>query len=121
MLLCATILIQNSAPAVSCLVRMRSTFSDRDIDTMKKYLLRCGIGIISVFVLLFLSFGPAWGLYKRGYLSKPIVTALYGPLIRFANERNPPFEWVGGLVYSYAEFCAPVVYQKSCCSYLTFD
>src|SRR5262245_27821817 len=59
------------------------------------------IGAASIFALYVLSFGPAWGLYKRGHIfSKSVMRCIYTPLVKVADQHLCPLDLPGLLLWS---------------------
>ena len=69
-----------------------------------------------------LSFGPAWGLYKRGHIfSKSAIRIIYTPLVKVADQHLCPLDFPGQLLWSYADLCAPTPNPKIISADDTFD
>ena len=79
-------------------------------------------GAALIFALYVLSFGPAWGLYKRGYiLSKSAMRLIYTPLVKVADQHLCPLDLPGQLLWSYADLCAPAPNPRILSADGTFD
>jgi hypothetical protein len=88
----------------------------------KKIVFRVSIGLAMAFAFYVLSFGPVWGLYKRGYVfSKDSIRFIYTPLVELADQHICPLDWPGRLLWQYAALCAPLPNSKVLSTDDTFD
>ncbi len=75
----------------------------RLINRREQWAKRAAVGMPFAFVLYFLSFGPACGLYWNGWIELKVIHTLYSPMFWIQTE-GPP--WARAALRWYAGFGA---------------
>ena len=117
------ILFPNSAPGKSRAGPRTACVSGAPIAAAQAAILWNVVIAAALFLVLYaLSFGPAWGLYKRGHIfSKSGIRFIYTPLVKVADQHLCPLDFPGQLLWGYAELCAPAPNAKVLSADDTFD
>jgi hypothetical protein len=117
------IVFPNSAPDTSRAAAQTARVSGASMAAAQATVLwNVVIAAASILVLYALSFGPAWGLYKRGRVfSKCGIRFIYTPLVNVAAQHLCPLGLPEQLPWRYAELFAPAANPKALSADDTFD